>query len=200
MELTEMQRMWTEMSKSMEEQKKITEQLVIDMSKLKYKRKFDKAIFVETIGGFICLVSGIYIIINFEKFDNWHLVLCGLLAVFVSLALPFYVIQSLINMRKVSIVAGNFKEALIDFGKAKNRLNSVRKFSVFLCIILAFVILPVCGKLLSDKDVFAPDQIDKLYFTIPFMLVLLGVFMVYGFLYYKRLTKRAEDVLLELDN
>jgi hypothetical protein len=199
MELTDMKSMWTEMTQQMEEQQKLTDKLVMDMTRLKYTRKFDKVILTESIGGLICFASLIYIMLNFEKFDTWYLILCGGLAVFVSLVLPVYLIHSLINMRKVKLEKGNFKEALVDFGKAKNRLNIARKSGAVLCFILAIVIVPVCAKLLNDIDVFASDQIDNLYFTIPFMLVLLTVFMIFGFYSYKNITKSAEDLLLELE-
>ena len=61
MEIEELQSVWSEMSAQLEKQKKLTNELIMEMTQNRYSTKFDKLTFYETIGAVISFVMAIYL-------------------------------------------------------------------------------------------------------------------------------------------
>ncbi len=197
MELEEMRNEWQEMSKELEKQQLLTDKLIIDMTQEKYNNKLKSISIPETIGAVICVLGAIYISINFNKLDTWYLVVCGVFAVVYLILLPLKSIGSIRKMQQVTIADKTIEQTLMDFVKSKKQFWLIQRLGFYLNFVFIVAILPVFGKLLSNKDLFL--EIKLWYFYIPFMVVFLLVISKFGLKHYKKTTDSAENLLKDLE-
>ena len=88
MDLEEIQTIWSEMSDQLEQQKKLTNELIMKMTQERYRTKFDKITFYESIGAVICFLAAIYFLVNINKLDTWYLLACGIFTIAFLILLP----------------------------------------------------------------------------------------------------------------
>lgn len=197
MELKELETLWSEMSQELETQKKLTNELIMNMTQEKYSNKFQKISTYETIGGVICIIAGIFILTKFSMLDTWYLQLCGLFTVIFLFLLPVLTLNSLRRIQKINIADKNFKETLVSFSKAKKQLLFLQRLGLYLSFILMFTILPVASKIMKGKDLFLDTYLWYIY--LPIMAVFLFFFTRWGYGCYKSITNSAENILKELE-
>ncbi len=197
MELKELETLWSEMSQELESQKKLTNELIMNMTQEKYSNKFQKISTYETIGGVICIIAAIFILTKFSVLDTWYLQLCGLFTVIFLILLPVLTLNSLRRIQKLNIADKNIKETLVSFSKAKEQLLFLQRFGLYLSFILMFTVLPVAGKIMNGKDLFLESNILYIYF--PIMAIFLFFFARWGYGCYKSITNSAENILKELE-
>jgi len=198
MDLEEMKNTWGEMSTEIDKQKKLTDKLIMMMTKEKYNKTLRRISIPETIGTVICYITVLLILFNFEKLDTWYLQLSGLLSVAILIVLPILSLRSIKKMNTVNISKNNIKQTLIDFNKGKQQFKNVQKLGFYMSFIILIVSLPVAGKLMRNKDLFLEDTIWMWY--IPFGVIGLFLFAKWVFKYYMSSTSEAENILKELDN
>ena len=197
MELKELETLWSEMSQELETQKKLTNELIMNMTQTKYSNKFQKISTYETIGGVICILAAIFVLTKFSLLDTWYLQLCGLFTVIFLILLPVLTLNSLRRIQKLNIADRNIKDTLISFTKAKNQLLFLQRLGLYLSFILMFTILPVAGKIMNGKDLFVESNI--LYIYLPIMAIFIFFFARWGYGCYKSITNSAENILKELE-
>ncbi|MEP3380166.1 MAG: hypothetical protein ABJO28_06260, partial [Maribacter dokdonensis] len=81
MELEEMKSLWEDMSQKVDQQKVLTDQLIMDMTKERYENRMRRISVPETISALICFAAVIYLISNFNLLDVWYLQLTGVLTI-----------------------------------------------------------------------------------------------------------------------
>jgi amino acid transporter len=197
MELKELETLWSEMSKDLETQKKLTNQLIMNMTQERYSNKFQKISTYETIGGVICILAAIFILAKFSMLDIWYLQLCGLFTVIFLILLPVLTLKSLRRIQKLNVADKNLKETLLSFSKAKKKLLFLQRFGLYLSVILMFTILPVASKIMRGKDLFLDTNLWYIY--LPIMIVFLFFFGRWGYGCYKSITNSAENILKEME-
>lgn len=195
--LEEMRNEWQEMSKELEKQQLLTDKLIIDMTQEKYNNKLQSISVPETIGAVICILAALYLILSFNKLDTWYLALCGILSIVYLILLPIKSIRSIRSMQRVTIGAKTIEQTLIDFAKKKKQFWLVQRVGFYLNFVFIVAILPVSGKIMSNKNLFLDDKLW--YFYIPFMAIFLIVISKFGLKHYQKTTKSAENLLKELD-
>ena len=197
MELEEMRSLWVEMSVEVEKQKKLTNSLIIRMTRVSYKNKLSKLYIPEAIGAVVCLCGLLFLLVNFYKLNTWYLVACGIAATVILFLLPILSIRAIRNMRSVNITANSYKQALLHYSKGKLQFVFVQKLSVYCNSVLMLTMLPVMAMLISGRDIFKNS--DLWY----------GYVIVFPFLYYfatwvskkySKTTTDAENILKELVN
>ncbi len=199
MEIEEMQALWSDMSNQLEHQKKLTDKIIMDMTQERYSNKFKTITTFETIGAFICSATGIYILINFYKLDTWYLMLCGAITVLFVLGLPILALRALRKIRTINIKNKNYKEALLDFSKAKNHLMNIQKAAVLASFIVMFAASGVFAKVWSNKDFFLVERNLWANLSILLALVFVSFTSYWGYRSYSKLTNSAENILKDLD-
>ncbi len=197
MELKELETLWSEMSHELEAQKKLTNELIMNMTQAKYSNKFQKISTYETIGGVICVLAGIYILMQFSVLDTWYLQLCGIFSVLFLFLLPALTLNSLRRIQKINLAEKSFKETLVNFSRAKKQLLLLQRLGIYLSFILMFTILPVASKIMKGKDLFLESNLWYVY--LPVMAVFLFFFTRWGYGCYKNITSSAENLLKELE-
>ena len=200
MELEEMKTLWQEMSQQVEQQKKLTDTLIMEMTQQKYSQKFSKIAIYESIGAIICFIAAIYMIFNFNKFDTWYLMACGIFMISYLLILPIFVLRSLKTIKSLNITNKSYKQTIVGFAKAKKQLLLVQKLGIYVNFILFLTSIPLAAKLLNNKDIFlAGGSIWQGVF-----IVVVAVLMIFvsrwGYGCYKNVTNSAENILKDLEN
>jgi hypothetical protein len=197
MEFEDIQSTWAQMSEQLEQQKKLTEKIILHMTQQRYRDKFRKISIYESIGAVICYAMAFYILVQFGKLDTWYLLLSGIFAVLFLFILPFVVIRSLMRIQGINVANSNYKETLVNFTKAKDRLLWLQRLGIYLNFLFLFSILPVFGKIMGNKDIFKTES------TWVWYVIGMGVFLVFfskwGYGCYKSVTKSAEHILQEME-
>jgi hypothetical protein len=196
MEIEEMRTLWGEMSTEIEKQKKITDSIIIKMTRTNYRSKINKIRIPEIAGAFVCFVAIFFIVFNFQKLDTWYLITCGIISCFILFVLPVLSLSAIHNLESVNISNNNFKQSLLDYARGKMKFVFIQKLSFYLGSILLLVILPVMGALISGKDLFISSRIWMWYIVgYPFFYA----FSRWVFKKYTKTTTDAENLLKELD-
>ncbi len=196
MEFEEMKSLWEEMSVKMEQQKKLTDSLIIKMTKSDYKNKIMKIFIPEMIGSLICFADVVYILVSFQKLDKWYLMICGIISVLILLLLPILSFNAIHKVRSVNISDNNYRQSLKEYSKGKQQFVFVQKLSFYLGAVLLLTVLPVMGQLMAGKDLFVETRLWLWYAV--------GYLFFYGisklvFRKYVKTTVEAEDILKELE-
>ena len=197
MEFEEMKSLWGEMSGKIEHQKKITDSLIIKMTKSDYKNKIMKIFIPELIGALVCFVAAIYILFSFQKLDRWYLTVCAVVSILILILLPVLSFNAIHKIRSVNILDNNYKESLLEYSKGKRQFVFIQKLSFYLGAVLLLVVLPVMGQLIAGKDLFIETRL-WLWYAIgyPFFYG----FSKWVFRKYIKTTVEAEGILRELEN
>ena len=199
MELDEMKMLWNSMSEELENQKKLSAKLIIDMTRQKYSNRLGKISFYETLGAIVCFSMAAWLLINFHKLDNWYMITCGSVTLVTLILLPVSSLTTLQKMKNLDVGNMTYKETLLKFTRYRERFLLVQRLGIFLAVGLVITSLPVASMIMKGKDIFAENS-NVLFFYIPAMLVFLLVFGRYGYTHYARITKSAEQILSELQD
>lgn len=197
MEIEEMKQLWTEMSTQLEQQKKLTDKTILQMTQINYNNRIQKIAKYESIGAVICFGAALFILFNIAKLDAWYLLLSGLLTAAVLIFLPVMVLRSIQRMKQIRIAENQYAENVRIYTKARNNFLYLQRIGIFLSFILVITSLPVAGKLLKNKDFILESE--ALWWYIPIMLVGLLLFARWGYRCYKGITASAEDILKDAD-
>lgn len=199
MEIEELQALWSEMSDQLEQQKKLTNEIIMNMTQERYTNKFKTLSNYERLGAVICFGIGIHILMNFGKLDTWYLQVCGIFTLAVLFILPILVLNSLKKIRNLNITNTSYKETLINYSKAKQNLLKLQQFGIFLSFILMFAISGVFAKIWSNKDFFMVERNIWANLSILFAVLFVIVCSYWGYRSYRHITSSAENILKELE-
>ncbi|HET7002302.1 MAG TPA: hypothetical protein VFI33_13360 [Puia sp.] len=195
MELDEMKILWEEMSDKISRQKKMTDSLIIRMTRSDFGNKLLKIWIPEAMGNCICFAAAVYIIVDFRKLDTWYLILCGIISVFILFILPVLSFYALHKIRSVNILQNNYKQTLAEYSKGNRQFAMIQKLSFYLGAVLLLTSLPVMGLLIAGKDLFIESKLWLWYAVgYPFFYG----FSKWVFRNYSKVTREAEDILKEL--
>ena len=197
MDLEEIQTIWSEMSDQLEQQKKLTNEIIMKMTQDRYSNKFDKITFYETIGAIICFLAAIYFLVNIHKLDTWYLLACGIFTIAFLIILPVITLGLLGKIKRINIIKNSFKEAIVGYTKAKNQFLLMQRVGIYLSFVLMFTCLPLFSKIMKNKDLFLQSKIWLIY--LPIMAIFLFFFARWGYKCYKNITNSAENILKELE-
>ena len=197
MELEEMKLHWTNLSKEVEQQKILTDNIIMEMTKERYVSKLSKITVPETLGAIICFAFALFIMINITKLEPWYLMACGIFTIIYLISLPILSLRTIYKMKNINNTEHNFKETLLNYAKYKKRYLLIQNSSIFFSLLLLVTSLPVSGKILSNKNLFMQNNVW--YWYIPLMVVLLFFFYKWGLKCYTNITNSAESLLKDLE-
>lgn len=199
MEIEEMQALWSDMSNQLEQQKKLTNKIIMNMTQERYSNTFRTISIYESIGAVICFAIAIQILVNFSSLDTWYLKVCGIFTLTFLFVLPVLVLRALGKIRKLNIVDKSYKDTLVDYTKAKTNLLRLQKFGIFASFLLMIAVAAVFSKIWSNNDFFAMERNIGSYLVIGIAIVFVILVSRWGYGHYQRITSSAESVLKELE-
>lgn len=198
--MDELQANWSAMSQELEKQKKLTNDIIMKMTKDSYQKKFSKLRSIETVGAIICYVMAGMTLFNFGKLDTWYLQLCGICTIGFLLILPTLVLTSLKKIQNLDILNGSYKENLVIYVKEKNRLLKLQQIGIYISYLMLFFLIPVSTKIISDKNVFLSNFNPLQGIALIVALVFMFFFTRWGYRSYKKITNSAEEILEDLES
>jgi len=199
MEIEEMKALWSEMSDQLEQQKKLTNKIIMNMTQERYSKKFRTISKYESIGALLCFGLAIYILANFDLLDTWYQQVSGILTIVFLFIQPLLVLRALSKIQRLNILEKNYKETLISYIKAKTNLMRIQQFGILGGFIFMFTSLAVFPKIMTNKDFFMMDHSIWLYVFLGLTIVLAALVSRWGYGHYKRITNSAEDIVKEME-
>jgi len=199
MELEKMQTVWTEMSAAIASQKTLTNQIILEMTKERYRKKIGVISKYESIGSVLCFLAALTLLVQIFELDTWYLLTAGVFSITYLIVLPILVLRSILRLKSINISGNTLAQTIRLFRKRRLHFLRMQRMGIFGNFILLFMLLPVVVKLIDGKDIFL-DISNFWYWYIPFTLIILAVFSKWGYAHYKRMTKAAEDTLASLGN
>ncbi|APQ18975.1 hypothetical protein [Maribacter hydrothermalis] len=199
MELEELQSAWTQLSDDLNHQKKLTNKIILDMTKQKYQNKFTTITKYETLGAFVCFAIAFFILLNFSKLDTWYLQVCGILTLSFLIILPAMVLITLKKIKNIDIINGSYKENLKFYLKTKNRLLKLQQIGIAVGFIGLLFIVPVTSKIISNKNVFLTSLKTEQYVIFAITLIAMVFFCKWAYNGYLKVTHSAQELLQDLE-
>lgn len=196
MELDEMKTLWEAMSQKVEKQQTITDRLILEMTKVRYKNRFTKITMYEKMGTLICFAMAFIVFVNFKKLDTWYLVTSGVFAITFLVVLPIWVLQLWSKIRNLNIGVENFKEVLNQYARYKSEILKVQRIGIYLNFPFLIVAMLLANKIMNNKDFL--DEGVAWFWLIPAILFLY-LFSRWAYNHYVRITSSAEEILKELE-
>ncbi|MFX0556988.1 hypothetical protein ACOCEA_09320 [Maribacter sp. CXY002] len=199
MEIEELQKAWEHMSHELEHQKKLTDEIIMKMTKDKFKSKFRKLATYESIGAAICYGVSVLVLFNFNKLDTWYLMVCGIVTIAFLTILPTLVLGALREIQNVDISNGTYKENLVTYSKAKNKLLKLQQIGIGLNFLVMFLVVPVTTKILSNKNVFLIKMEPVQWIAIFVALIFMFIISRWGYKSYLKITNSAAQILKDFE-
>lgn len=199
MEIEEMRTLWSTMSDQLEEQKKLTQEIIMKMTQERYSNKFKTLLTYETIGAILCFAVVLYVLVNFQRLDTWYLKACGAFTLAFLTVFPVLVLRALHQIQRMNILDKSYKETLIGYTKAKTYLLRLQQVSIAASFVVMFAVAAVFAKLWSNKDFFTIDRNLGSYIVIGFAILFVILVSRWGYRHYQRITYSAEALLSELE-
>jgi len=199
MDLEEIKAIWSDMSDQLEQQKKLTNEIIIKMTQERYSNKFQKITIFESMGAVVCFIAAFYIIINFDKLDSWYLVVCGVITLVFMLVLPILVLRSLHQIRNLNITESSYRDTVVNYERIRRNLLMQQQFGIYGSFVIFFTTLAIFSRISSGEDIFQDYQDTGVYIFGAIVCVLLYFFARWGYGCYKSITSSAESIIKELE-
>jgi len=200
MEMEQLQATWSKLTEELEQQKKLTNEIILQMTQERYSNKFRNIKTYETIGAVICFLVGIYILSNIAKLDTWYLIVCGVFTIAFLFGMPILVLKALNRIKNVDILKNNYRDTLIKYEKAKKNLLLLQQLGIYASFVLMFSTAAVFSKIWSNKDFFTVERDGWVYSSIVIAILFVFFFTKWGYKCYKSITASAEEIINELEN
>lgn len=199
MELEELQSAWIQLSDELNHQKKLTNKIILDMTKQKYQNKFTTITKYETLGAFVCFAIAFFVILNFGKLDTWYLQVCGILTLLFLIVLPVMVLTTLKTIKNIDILNGSYKDNLKFYLKTKNRLLKLQQVGIAIGFVGLFFIVPVTSKIISNKNVFLTSLKKEQYVIFAITMIAMVFLCKWAYNGYLKVTRSAQELLQDLE-
>ena len=200
MELEELQANWMAMSQELEKQKKLTNEIILKMTRNNYRNKFSKLTNYETVGAIICYTLSGFILLNFWKLDTLYLKLAGVFTLAFLTVLPTLVLGALKRIKNLDILTKSYRENLITYTKEKKRLLKLQQIAIAVSFISLLFSPALALKLLRDKTLILSELKLEQVIAIVVVLLLMVFVSCWGYGGYKKVTNSAEALLRDLED
>lgn len=197
MELEELKNTWQSMSKRVENQEFLTNQILEKMKREKYHSKLNKIGYSEYIGAIICYIGAAYLIMNFMKIEDILMQLFAIIAIALLFILPVISLKSLRTVKNINISTKTYAEAIEDFGKRKIKFQRLQKLNISLALFLMLVAIPVLSAI-QGKDIAQAPHFWTLIF--PISIAFFMVFALWVLKSYNKILNDTEKLLSDINN
>jgi len=198
MNIEEMQTIWSEMTEKLENQERLTNTLIMDMTKEKFRKKISRISRYESVGAILCFVMALYVVLSINKLDTWYLLTSGIVVSAYLVIFPLLILRYVQRMKTIDLVSNTYTESLVEFAKRRKQFLLMQRIGLGLNFFLMLLILPVSAKVLGGKNLFIESNSNVWIFYIAGMLMLIIPVSLWGYRSYKRMTASAEILLQDL--
>lgn len=199
MDLDEMKTVWNDMSQKLENQQRLTDKLIIEMTQQKYKNRFSALTAYETSGAVICFAIAIVLLFSLNKMNEPYLLVCSLFCIAFLTILPILTLDAIRNMKQLDLTRDNYKNTLIAFTRKKKRMLLIQQVGMALGFLFFVCFIPVSNHLFGNDPLFEKEMDVSFYIAIVLGVAVMLVVSRWGYRSYKRVTASAERVIKELE-
>ena len=196
MELDDFKKTWNNANNHREAQQNVTLKIIDQMIQKKYSSKIKKIAYPEIIGVSICLISALYIGVNFYKLDTAFLQGVGIVSILLLLTLSVISLLSLRQLHITGDVNKPYAETLKIFATQKLQFYKLQKLNITLSYLLLITIIILLSKLFNGKDV--TDSKYFWTFSFSFGYIFLLFYSKWVSKFYKKTIRQTEELLAEL--
>ena len=154
MDLDQMKDVWKDFSDQLDEQKRVTESLVLEMIAQKSASRFNRMVFAEGLGIILSALMCMYILLHFHELEflpNQLSAIGTILVMIVSIVFGYKIISAI---RSIDIIGDTYSTTTEKFKRFKKILSTYKRVSIGAYVVLPLIMLPVVTKLLGGKDLF----------------------------------------------
>lgn len=197
MELDEMKSLWADLSLQVEKQDKIQKELLLEITKQKFRNKMNGIRIPEILGSLVCVGYAMYFLARFGDIELWYNQVFALVTILIMIALPAASLSAIKGMRDIRIESETPAAMVEKFIKNKVRFWNVQRYGIFLGATVMITILPPLTELNGSIDAIATPVFWMIY--IPVGLVFLFLFSRWLLKKYKGVIDSSEKMLQEMD-
>jgi len=196
MELDDLKNTWNSATSKLEQQPKLTAKIIDQMTQEKYKSKITKIVYPEIIGVTICLISAIFIVVNYYKLDSTFLKIVGILSIMLLLSLSIISLLSLKELWIKKDMNKPYAETLKTLAIQKLQFWKLQRMNITLSYLLMVTVIILLSKLFKGIDL--THNTSFWTFSFSFGYIFLLFYSKWVSKYYKKTLKQTEELLQEL--
>ena len=197
MQLEEMRNTWVELSKRVEKQDMLTNQLIDEMTKQKYNSKLNKIGYSEYVGTIVCYIGAAYLMMNFAKIEETLMQVFAIISIALLFILPIISLKSLRIIKNVNISSKTYLETINIFANQKIKFHKLQKLNVLLGLSLMLMATPVISAI-QGKDLSHTPYFWTLIF--PLFVLFFFVFALWVLRSYGKILNEMEKMLSDINN
>lgn len=157
MDLEEMKNTWEQMSAELESQKKLTNELILQMAHQKSSRSISNLQRFETLAGLLVgvpLIVGTGYHLAIGTFESIPLIICAILSLALFLGSLALNMVFIFRTSKINLLENTLVESQEYFKKLQDIFRFHKQFGIYTTIPTVLFYVPVVLKVFKDKDIF----------------------------------------------
>ena len=197
-DLDQMKLVWADYSKKLDMQKKLTDQLIVEMAAHKSASRFNQMLVVEVVGLLFAGLMCIYILLHFDKLESLpnQLSAGGTIGILIiSMAFGFKIIHAI---RRIDILNDSYGSTLTKFKDFKRLMKLYKRTTIVFYVFMPIIILPVAVKLMGGKDLF--DDLAKYGYTYLMSLLVLPLVWILIYWFYRNNIQKISRSINKIKN
>ncbi len=204
MDLDEMKNTWAQMSAEIENQKRLTDKIILKMAHQKSSRSIGKLKRFEMFGGPIMgtlLIIMISVAMFNGLFESLGLKIFAVLSILIFLVSMYASWKFISKLGKVNLLENSIEDSQKYFQAVKSSVKNQKKMGLFIMIPTIVFFAPVVMKIFTGHDIFLnfSDSTDELLLIL-FSSFAVGIPVMFLVLrYYKKNMKAAGQAYEEID-
>lgn len=197
MELDEMKSLWADLSLQVEKQDKIQKEILLQITKQKFRSNMNGIRIPEILGSLVCAGYAMYFLSRFGDFELWYNQIFALIAIFFMIALPTASLTAIKGMRNIKLDSEAPAKLLEKFSKSKIRFWKTQRYGMIFGAILMISILPPLVELNGSEEIIYKPWFWGIY--VPGGLIYMLVFSRWVLKKYRAVINSSENMLKELE-
>jgi phosphotransferase system glucose/maltose/N-acetylglucosamine-specific IIC component len=196
MELEEMQTLWADLSQKIEKQDKIQKELLMEITKQRFRKKLNHIRVIETIGSIICFVYAMYFMSKLPELELWYNQIFAMITILIMTLLPIASLSAIKGMRSVKIDGEAPAKMLEKFEKSKIRFWKVQRYGMIFGALILVTILPPISEIQGSTEMISKPLFWMIY--LPGATLFMYLFSRWALGKYKKVIDSSEKLLSEL--
>lgn len=198
MDLDQMKEVWQDFSTQLDEQKRVTEALVLEMIAQKSASRFNRMVYAEGLGIILSGLMCLYILLHFHELEflpNQLSAIGTILVMLLSIVFGYRIISAI---RSINIIGDTYSTTASKFKRFKKIMGTYKRVSIGIYVVLPLIMLPVVTKLLGGKDLF--NDTAAYGYAYLASLILLPIVWYIIFRFYRNNVRKVNTYIQKLDH
>ncbi len=198
MDLDQMKEVWEDFSSQLDEHKRVTEMLVLEMIAKKSASRFNRMVYAEGLGiilsGFMC----IYIVLQFDQLEYLPNQLSAIGTLLIMMLSIFFGYRIIAAIRRIDIMRDTYGTTAEKYKRFKKLLGTYKRVSIGVYVVLPLIMLPVVTKLLGGKDLF--NDVASYGYAYLASIVVLPIVWYIIYRFYRNNVRKVNTYMQKLDH